>query len=256
VDEVLTADPDHLTEEAKKNLKRIDHHFNPPKSRSRKAKGAPAAGEEAEQPDNRGLQDIHNPWRRVLAIRSLDDHLTVAINLMDCGIDARYPGRTQAQVLLGLVTGAAVQGGEGAGEAGGAISESNRPDEPLPDLLSWTKQEDLAFAFKGRINYTVTVRDDADISALRQRFTWLMWYDFTKIINPNETGQRFGAKTKRDIAAFVRSLDPETHNEQDVLKTLHDIQLWCRYGKRLHALCEVFGEGCLFVLIRFLSTHL
>ncbi|KIW62867.1 hypothetical protein PV04_09759 [Phialophora macrospora] len=46
-----------------------------------------------------------------------------------------------------------------------------------------------------------------------------------------------------------------SHRTEQLDTTVKDIGLWCRYGLRLQAVCQEFGEGCLLVLLAKLSTH-
>ncbi|ETI26605.1 hypothetical protein G647_10419 [Cladophialophora carrionii CBS 160.54] len=95
--------------------------------------------------------------------------------------------------------------------------------------------------------------DESDLWQLRQRFIWLMWFDIVKVIRPDISGRRLGRKARADIKSFVSTLEPD---EDQVRSIVANIASWCRYGVRLQAICQIFGEGSIWILLPQLSHAL
>ncbi|OAP53895.1 hypothetical protein AYL99_11917 [Fonsecaea erecta] len=60
------------------------------------------------------------------------------------------------------------------------------------------------------------VNEETDVWRLRQRFTWLMWYDIIKAVRPDVSGRRLGRKVKEDVRAFVATVESD-ENQAEVI---------------------------------------
>ncbi|OAP60188.1 hypothetical protein AYL99_05190 [Fonsecaea erecta] len=204
-------------------MKRLNRHLNP----SGRKEGVDGTASRVEPTEEElpvaAAAHGNNTWFRFLSMTEVD--LSTAEDFLEYVKEHPSATATDAEVLLSP-----------------RVVDNAAASQLLDDL----RNEDMVRGFQRRIDYTLQVNEETDVWRLRQRFTWLMWYDIVKAVRPDVSGRRLGRKVKEDVRAFVATVESD---EDQVEVIVANISSWCRYGMRLQAMCDIFGEGCILILL-------